>query len=293
VGLDIYQRRGWRGNWPAVRATGSLTLFGQDGAERATSGLAGLTEAGHPAELLTASQVRDRFPGLAPAEDQIGVFEPRGGWLPARAVAEAMLHDAGPGVTVLPARATELVTAGDRVAGVRTTAGFVAGRAILLAAGAGSTELARTAGVALPLRNRAVSYCVFAPKTADPSRLPSVVDATTGAWLRPWHTGGAVLAGVTSLRCDVPAEVSDGVPAAERDRVRAVLRHRYPALADADVVGGVTAYDAMAADGDGTVAVWPQAPGLVTATGWNGGGFKLAPAIGAQAASRLRELVTC
>lgn len=292
VGLDIYLRRGWRGRWPSVRGTGSLTLFGQDGAARAQAGVAALAVAGHSAQLLGGGEIRARFPGLALADDIVGVFEPRGGWLPARAVAEAMLRDAEPLVTVLAAaRATEVVTVGSRVSGVHTTAGYVAGRATLLAAGVGSSALAETVGVRLPLRNRAVSYAVFQPTETRPGPLPTVVDSTTGAWLRPWHEGQAVLAGVSSREWAVASTVSDGVSIAEQSRVREVVRHRYPLLADADVIAGVTAYDAMSADGEGAITVWPRAEGLVTATGWNGGGFKLAPAIGDRAARALLELV--
>lgn len=288
-GLDHYLRRGPHGRWPAVREHGSLTLFGADGAARAEEAAARVRATGHIVDVLDAREIAAAFPGLAPPEGGFGVHEPRAGWLPARAVAEAVLRDADRVTLLAPARALEIVTARSRVTGVRTTGGFVRARAVLLAAGVHSTDLARTAGVELPLRTRSVSYCVFAPRTPVTGTLPAVLDTTTGAWLRRWDDGTGVLAGVPSAELDVPPVVTPGVPDAEAERVRRVVRHRCPGLADADLVGGVTAFDALGPEGDGGVTAWPDPAGLVTATGWNGGGFKKAPAVGRYAAELLRE----
>jgi len=291
-GLEIYLRRGWRGRWPRVRERGSLVLVAADDAERAAEGVDRLHEAGHSAEILSAPDLHARFPGLSLPADLVGVYEDRAGWLPARDVTAAMLRDAASGTITLEAvRATAVVTSGSRVAGVETTAGRVTARAVLLAAGAGSTALAATVGVGLPLWNRAVSYCVFQPRGTGGGDLPVVVDTTTGSWMRPWDSGTAVPAGVASAMCDVPASVKPWVSVAEERRVREVVRHRDLRLIDADVVGGLTAYDALASDRRGAVTAWPEPAGLLTATGWNGGGFKLAPAIGAHAATLVRAAI--
>ncbi|WP_372411170.1 NAD(P)/FAD-dependent oxidoreductase [Streptomyces luteireticuli] len=288
-GLDRYLRRGPHGLWPEVREHGALTLFGPDDAARAEDAADRVRAAGHTADVLDAKEIATAFPGIAPPEDGFGVHEPRAGWLPARAVAEAVLRDADRVTLLAPARALEITTAGSRVTGVRTTAGFVRARAVLLAAGVHSADLARTAGVELRLRTRSVSYCVFAPRTPVTGALPTVLDTTTGAWLRRWDDGTGILAGAPSTVRDVPPVVTPGVPDAEAERVRGVVRHRCPGLVGAELVGGVTAFDALGPDGGGEVTAWPDPAGLVTATGWNGGGFKKAPAVGRYAAELLRE----
>lgn len=291
-GLDRYLRRGRRGSWPRVREHGSLTLVDADGLPRATARMAAVEAIGHKTELLSAREIGARFPALSVPEGFVGVYEPRAGWLPARRTAQAMLRDAGPGLRVLRTRATAVLTSGTRARGVLTTDGPVPARAVLLAAGVGSVPLAESVGVGLPLRTRSVSYCLFEPDGgAGPADLPTVADSTTGAWLRRWDSGATVLAGVVSGETDVPASVRDGVPAAEERRVREVVRHRFPRLADARAVGGVTAYDAMAVGGNGSVSLWSEPHGLITATGWNGGGFKIAPVVGEQAAALLREVI--
>lgn len=289
-GCARYQARGWRGTWPPVRADGSLTLIDRHRLAETTAALETVHAAGHKTDILTADEITRRFPGLTVPGHLLGVFEPQAGWLPAADTVRAILRDAGDRLSLRTARATGLLHSSSRVLGLRTSTGPVHADAVLLAAGVGSTALAASAGVHLPLRTRAVGYCLFRTG-GDPADLPTVVDRTTGAWLRRWGTGGTVLAGVVSARTDVPTTVRTGVPAAEEHRVRAVVRHRCPRLAHARATGGVTAYDTLATDGPGTVTVWPRPRGLVTAVGWNGGGFKLAPAVGRHAAARILEVL--
>jgi sarcosine oxidase subunit beta len=293
--LDRYLRQGWHGRWPAVREHGSLTLVDDGSLERAAAPAAAATAAGHQVCLLSTAQMGVKFPWLRVPDGFIGVYEPRAGWLPAQQVTAAMHRDAlreAGGLRMLHARATGVLTAGSRVAGVRTTLGTVLARTVLLAAGVGSGELAETVGVMLPMCTRSVSYCLFHPATpAASAGLPTVVDAHTGAWLRRWDSTGTVLAGVPSGKTRVPLAVVHRVPAAEQQRVRDAVRHRWPPASRARVVGGVTAYDAMNIGGGGAVTAWPQPSGLITATGWNGGGFKIAPSVGCEVADLVREVL--
>ncbi|MBG0855460.1 FAD-binding oxidoreductase [Streptomyces spinoverrucosus] len=285
----VYQARGPHGDWPALREDGSLTLIDRSGLRRATAALDVAHSAGHEAEVLTPGDIARRFPSLTVPDHLLGVLEPHAGWLPAADVARAVRRDAGDRLKLHTDRATALLHSDARIRGVRTTTGTVYADAVLLAAGAGSEPLAASVGVRLPLRTRAIGYCLF--RTESSAGLPTVVDHTTGAWLRPWGDGETVLAGVTSTVTGVPITVRRDVSATEEQRVRAVLKDRCPALAHAPVVGGVAAYDCLTTDGPGTVTAWPRPRGLVTAVGWNGGGFKLAPAVGRHTADRIVEVL--
>ncbi|OKI00949.1 hypothetical protein A6A06_18855 [Streptomyces sp. CB02923] len=290
-GCALYQAGGPRGTWPRLREHGSLTLIDRDDLPRVTAALDVAHAAGHKTDVLTSAEIAGRFPGLTAPGHLLGVFEPRAGWLPVRAVVEALRRDAGDGLRLLTARATGLLHSSGRIRGVRTTKGAVSTGAVLLAAGTGSESLAASVGVRLGLNTRAVSYCLFRCEDfAGPAELPTVIDRTTGAWIRRWDTHGTVLAGVSSDRTGVPPLVRKTVPATEEHRIREVVRHRWPRLAHTRAVGGVTAYDTLASDSPGTVTAWPRPRGLVTAVGWNGGGFKLAPAVGRRAAAELLEV---
>ena len=290
-GLDRYLRQGWHGTWPAVREHGSLTLVDADGLPGALAGVAAVRAAGQDAQLLSAQEISARFTDLSVPDGFTGVYEPRAGWLPVAEVATAMRRDAGPALQLVRAKATGVLTSAAGVCGVRTTEGTVRARAVLLAAGVGSAPLAASVGVPLALCTRSVSYCLFQlDQDSGATGLPTVADATTGAWLRRWNRGRTVLAGVVSQETGVPATVRGRVSADEQRRVREVVRHRCPGLADAPAVGGLAAYDAMVVGGQGAVTDWPSPGGLVTAVGWNGNGFKLAPAVGELAADRLYEM---
>ncbi|MGW4233384.1 NAD(P)/FAD-dependent oxidoreductase [Streptomyces sp. NPDC004980] len=290
AGLAVYRKRGWHGSWPAVRGRGSLTFLAPGERAAALPRVASLLDAGHRAEILAADEIGTRFPGLRAVPDEYAVYEPEAGWLPVHDVAAAMVEDAGPRLRLLRARATHLLTSGSRVVGVGTDTGTIEARAVLLAAGTGSTPLAAGVGVHLPLHTRAVGYCLFRLQDGAASlALPAVVDRATGAWLRPWDNASVVLAGAFSPLTGVPATVRGDVPHEEVERVRDILLPRFPQLAGASAVGGVAAYDAMSPEGPASVGVRPEVDGLVTATGWNGGGFKLAPAVGERAAGLLRE----
>jgi glycine/D-amino acid oxidase-like deaminating enzyme len=292
-GCALYQQRGWHGTWPELREHGSLILLDRDALARATAALEPAHAAGHKTDILDSGEIGRRFPGLTVVEHLFGVLEPRAGWLPVKAVARAVLRDAGSTLRLLTARATALLTRSSRrIRGVQTTSGPVYADAVLLAAGADSEPLAASVGVRLPMRTRAVGYCLF--RCEDPTslaNLPTVVDGSTGAWLRQWDTDGVVLAGVPSTWTGVPTTVRQAVPAAEEQRIRRALQHHCPQLARARAVGGVTAYDALTPGAAGTVTRWPHPQGLVTAVGWNGGGFKLAPAVGRHAAAELLKAV--
>ncbi|MFE2106990.1 NAD(P)/FAD-dependent oxidoreductase [Kitasatospora sp. NPDC059463] len=291
-GCAAYQHRGPHGTWPHLRAHGSLTLLDRDTLTTAHPALTTAHDAGHSAHVLDAHQITHHFPALRTPDHLLAVHEPHAGWLPAQDLTRALLHEATthPPTRLLTTRATALLTRpGDtRVHGVQTTTGPVHADAVLLAAGAASTPLAATAGIHLPLTTRAVGYCLFhIEDTTHLAHLPTLVDTTTGAWLRRWDDDHTVLAGVTSTRTGIPPTVRHHVTPAEEHRIRTVVRERFPPLAHARAVGGVSAYDALTPGTPGTVTRWNQAPGLVTAVGWNGGGFKLAPAVARHAATEL------
>ena len=70
------------------RLTGGL-MVGRPDAEVVAGSLASVREHGLPHEVLDAAEIRSRFPNFAPADDEIGLYETRSGFVrPERTVQE-------------------------------------------------------------------------------------------------------------------------------------------------------------------------------------------------------------
>ncbi len=230
-----------------------------------------------------ASQsLNQRWPQITVAPNVIGVFESGAGWIDAPRMLVAGRGDLrARGACFVRDRAVRVITTRGRVRGVVTAAGDrIMARRVVLAAGAGSMALARTAEVSYPLRTRKIGYCYFRVGRDRIRNLPSVVDRVGAAWVRPCTNPDFVLAGHKVQVFGVPAEVRHEISESDVRQIRAAVAPIFPLVADAPVVGGVTAYDAAPDFATpGPVHHCADPHGLTIAAGWNGGGFKAAPAI--------------
>jgi glycine/D-amino acid oxidase-like deaminating enzyme len=168
-----------------------------------------------------------------------------------------------------------------RITGVQTNRGFVSSSVVVNAAGAWGAELARTAGVEVPI----VLQRLQVARVRQPAGRPLVgltfSDMVTNVVVRPDRAALALVAAYQpphhlATRDDCPREADDDY----EDAVRSALRQRLPAYEDADWVEGFAgAYDATP-DWNPIIGWAPGVAGLYLALGWSGHGFKLAPAVG-------------
>ncbi|MGV9680346.1 NAD(P)/FAD-dependent oxidoreductase [Nocardia sp. NPDC003482] len=240
-----------------------------------------------------ARSMRRRWPQIAVPPNVIGVFEEGAGWVDAPVLLAAIRSELrSRGVEFVTDRADHLVTDRGRVRGVVTSAGrAIAAPRVLVAAGIGSTRLAATAGVDFPLRTRRIGYCLLRIGRDRTRGLPTIIDRVGGTWVRPCRDPDLVLVGRRQEVFGVPAEIRHDISDADVHEIRRTIAQLLPAAADAPLAGGVTAYDvARPAPGDPRVRHCPDPRGLTIAAGWNGGGFKAAPAI-AELAFEPRVLV--
>jgi sarcosine oxidase subunit beta len=169
------------------------------------------------------------------------------------------------------------------VSGVRTTRGRIATRAVVNASGAWAAEVARLAGVEIPvvpLRRQLVSTKPFA---ALPDRMPMVIDMSNGFHFRPDYQAGTP-AGVLMAWPD-----ADETPGFKTDFdpsfVKKILKHathRVPCLADVVVEprrcrAGL--YE-MTPDHHAIIGEAPGVGGLYLANGFSGHGVMHSPATG-------------
>lgn len=172
---------------------------------------------------------------------------------------------------------------GSGVSAVLTTRGRIQTRAVVNASGAWAAEVARLAGVEIPvvpLRRHLVSTAPF-PKLPD--RMPMVIDMSDGFHFRPDYRAGSP-AGVIMGWPD-PDETPGFKPDFDPLFIEKILsraRHRVPCLADVVVErtrSRAGLYE-MTPDHHAIIGEAPGMPGLYLANGFSGHGVMHSPAAG-------------
>lgn len=267
-----------------LRPTGGLVIGPRHGA-LVSGAIASAQAHAVPHEVLSAADVRRRFPALQPDDSLAGVLEPRAGVLvPEQAIA-AMLDEAARHGAEL--RYEEPVLSWEPAADgvvVHTGRGAFAARRLVLAAGAWMA--AELPGVHLPLEVQRQVTCWVQPSgdpaLFQPSRLPVWLWETPAGEM--WygfpdlgdgpkvarHQGGAVTTAQT---------VDRQVSGEDQNPLQAFLASAMPALQGPVTDAGVCLYT-NTPDGHFLVDRHPDCPAVLIASPCSGHGFKFAPAIG-------------
>ncbi len=155
---------------------------------------------------------------------------------------------------------------------------LIEARAIVIAAGPWSGEVAAMAGIPLPVEPRRRSVFVFDCREKLPL-LPLTIDPS-GVWFRP--EGRFYLAGTTPASGNDPPGAPLEVQHQEWDEmVWPVLAERVPAFEAAKVVNSWAGYyEYNTFDQNGIVGCHPEHDGIIFATGFSGHGIQQSPAVG-------------
>ncbi|MBY8863520.1 FAD-binding oxidoreductase [Nocardia sp. CA2R105] len=232
--------------------------------------------------LYAARAMRQRWPQITVPPNVIGVFEDGAGWVDAPVLlATARTELADRGVEFVTDRVDRLVVDQRRIGGVVTGGGrSITASRVVVAAGSSTTGLAATAGVDHPLRTRRIGYCYLRLGSDRTAGLPTIVDRVSGTWVRPCRDPELVLIGRRQEIFGVPAEIRHEISDADVHEIRTAIAQLLPEAADAPLVGGITAYDVARPDpADPPLRHCVEPRGLTVVAGWNGAGFKAAPAI--------------
>jgi glycine/D-amino acid oxidase-like deaminating enzyme len=248
-----------------------------------------------PMEWLSPAEVEHRFAYLLNTPVDGAVWEPRAGHLDPLDVTRGYLR-AGrrkggrvlEGVEAMGVLRTgeEGKDSGGRTRGLRTSAGNIPAGTVVLATGAATPRLLDAWGVPHDLWSQAVQVELrlpAAPVEGHPAYMDDVYDING----RPDPDSAGILLGhPTGKR--VPAGCG-GFPAepAQSGRAVAAATARFRWAAGSTSLGGLRAAECYASDDLARVGPSPADPGLLLATGFNGGGFKMAPWVAAEVARLL------
>jgi monomeric sarcosine oxidase len=243
-----------------------------------------LTEAGVPAELMTAEAAAERWPGMSFGGDPV-MFHPDGGVLdPERAMTAMRGIATARGAQIRYGSTVLRVEAGDAAATVHTADRSWRAPVVIVAAGAWLEPLLGSQLPLPPLVVTQVQAFHFAPRAPGPWPTFIYHDVVARYGLPAGRDGevpGAVKIGEHGLGTVTTGDGRDGIvsPAA-RDRVRAFVRDRLGGL-DPVPVGEVTCLYTSTASED---FILDRYGPFVVCSPCSGHGAKFAPLIGEIAA---------
>ena len=239
--------------------------------------------------LLDPEALVARFPWLSTEGIALGSLGLTGeGWFDGYGLMQGFRKKARSlGVTYAAARAEGLEMSGGRVTGVRLSDGRTISCGVVVnAAGAGGTELARSAGVEIPVANK--KRMIFTFTCADPvPDCPLMIDPT-GVYVRPEGTG--FLCGTSPPEDEDPDSTDFEVDHTFfEERIWPVLAERVPAF-ERIRQGRAWAghYDMNLFDHNAILGAAPGIENLLLANGFSGHGLQQSPAVG----RGLAELIT-
>jgi glycine/D-amino acid oxidase-like deaminating enzyme len=301
LGLALYSLRRWSALAELLTektglAAGGFELEPKGGlvvatADEALSGLHLLADAQRVAGVTAVPVAARDLPTLEPhlARDVAGgVHYPQDAQLqPMLATARLLAHAGRHGARLrFGTRVTGLLTEGERVVGVRTTAGTVAAGAVVNAAGPWSGELAALAGATLPVLPRRGVILVTQPlpplirhKVYAAEYVADVASGDAGLESSAVVEGtpaGTVLIGASRER--VGFDPAMPVPVIRRLARQAV--RLFPVLSGARLLRTYRGYRPYCPDHLPVIGADPRAPGLLHACGHEGSGIGLAAGTG-------------
>ncbi|HEY6075190.1 MAG TPA: FAD-binding oxidoreductase, partial [Gaiella sp.] len=159
---------------------------------------------------------------------------------------------------------------------VETSRGTIETGVVVCAAGVWSPEVARTAGVQLPVVPYLREVGFTGPTPGLPERIPLTVDFSSGLYFH--REGPGLLFGMADP--DQPAGLDAPADPAWLERVMEVAERRLPSLLDMGIAGGWKGHYEVTPDHNALVGESPAASRFLYATGFSGHGFLQGPAVG-------------
>ncbi len=266
---------------PQMRQQGNLFLVDEAGKHAALSGLATQQRLGCDSVWLDMKDIVARFPALASDVLIGGTFGPRDGSVDPTAVAEGYRRrSVANGADAMTGTVKSLERSGDRIAAVRMADGSsVTADAVVVSAGAWSTDLLATADVVIPVEPVMRTVYVVAGEVVGSKGIPSIF-LPSGVYVIPEHDGTFLIAWST----DHDPIGFDFTPAPRSkfyDVIWPELATVLPAFDRLEVVRswpGLYAQNRL--DANAIIGEWPGIEGLYQATGFSGHGFQQCHAVG-------------
>lgn len=233
---------------------------------------------GHPVEWLSGDEVKKLAP-VVETSDLIGAtYSHRDGIGDPHQFTQGYVTAARrAGVTfLLEHEAKAVLTESGKVTGVRTVKGDLATSCVLNAAGPHSAQIAKTAGIDLPVRPVKRQIVTTAPLDWIDEKFPMVVDITSGLYTHR-ESGGLLLGWADP---ETPAGFDESVDPDYTDAILMKGLERIPRLEEAQIKTSWGGLYSVTPDHHAILGAVDSLEGFYQAVGFSGHGFMHAPAVG-------------
>lgn len=236
---------------------------------------------GVPVSIIAPDEIAALAPGIDVSDLVGGTFcATDGSASPTDVCAAFARHARQLGVRILQGTQVDAVDAADRYLKVITAEGVFHADVVINAAGPWAPAIGTMVGVDHPIEpHPRQAFAIRRPEWID-AGMPLTVDLDTGAYIHPEL--GAVIVGGTDR--DRPASLEATVDESLLERLIEALVHRFPGLADAEVMRSWVGLREMTPDDHALVGPVPDVPGYWIAAGFSGHGFMHSPVIGREVA---------
>ncbi|HEV8676898.1 MAG TPA: FAD-binding oxidoreductase [Methylomirabilota bacterium] len=279
---EVFQRWGETvGGDPGFRPVGLLWLAGAEVAPHLRANVARAQALGVPLALLTPEDARGLVPAMAVDDVALVAHEPASGYADATATTNAFAERARAlGASVVQYVGVEaILTAGGKVAGVRTAAGEISAPAVAVCAGLWADRLLAPLGIEVPIAPTRHQMCFFRRPPGFAAH-PAVIDRPNMTYMRP-ETGNLTIHGLAAYQEVVdPDHYNEGADADEIVRNAELIARRFPSMEHGLAMGGYSGVYDVTPDHQPVLGPIAEYAGLVADFGWSGHGFKHAPQVG-------------
>ena len=296
--LELESRLAWDSfryfrNWSEVvggecgfTRTGFIQLVQSENSEYLRHNVAMQQRLGIPALLITSEDVRRVAPSFFVGDFDFAAYEPESGYADpsstTRALMDAARQRGARLIQECPVTGIRINSNG--VTGVNTNRENFDTPIVVDAAGAWAANVARMAGVDLPVKTwRHETMFVRRPLDFGPQH-PTVIDDINGMYFRP-ETGMLTLVGLEdgNTRGESPEDNTGKARPGFVERAIERLTRRIPCLENGSLHSTLAGFDGVTPDSHPVLG--PAGPeGFFLDCGFSGTGFKIAPAVGSNLA---------
>jgi sarcosine oxidase subunit beta len=233
---------------------------------------------GVPVELLTPGEIELRWPYLNVQDIVGGTFCSKDGYADPYLVTMGFAAAARRlGVDIREStEATAILTAGDRVEGVRAGGKFIAAPVIVNAAGPWAAQVGRLAGLDLSVRPFRRQAFMTAPFDELPRPVPMIINQDLSSYFRGADPG--LILGMSDP--DEPPSTHLNVDRQFMEKVVDAAVHRVPRLERARILRGWAGLYEVTPDDNAIIGEAPSLGGFFCAVGFSGHGFQHGPPVG-------------